>query len=92
MTTRREQTSTESRDLILAAAADLFAEKGYRQNKFVDMAARSVIIAGFIPWHFRKQGRASCWRGFNASSKPWENLPARHEDCWLCFQPAQHHD
>ncbi|MEU4547209.1 TetR/AcrR family transcriptional regulator [Nonomuraea dietziae] len=52
MTTRREQTSNESRELILAAAAELFAEKGYRQTTFIDVAERSGISRGSIPWHF----------------------------------------
>ncbi|MGW4474255.1 TetR/AcrR family transcriptional regulator [Nonomuraea sp. NPDC004354] len=52
MTTRREQTSQESRELILSAAAELFAEKGYRQTTFADVAERSGISRGSIPWHF----------------------------------------
>ncbi|MEV0825146.1 TetR/AcrR family transcriptional regulator [Nonomuraea rubra] len=52
MTTRREQTSQESRELILAAAAELFAAKGYRQTTFADVAERSGISRGSIPWHF----------------------------------------
>ncbi|GAA3467488.1 TetR/AcrR family transcriptional regulator [Nonomuraea roseola] len=52
MTTRRAQTSNESRELILAAAAELFAEKGYRQTTFIDVAERSGISRGSIPWHF----------------------------------------
>ncbi|MEU7893183.1 TetR/AcrR family transcriptional regulator [Nonomuraea sp. NPDC049152] len=52
MTTRREQTSHESRELILTAAAELFAEKGYRQTTFADVAERSGISRGSIPWHF----------------------------------------
>ncbi|MFD1930214.1 TetR/AcrR family transcriptional regulator [Nonomuraea mangrovi] len=52
MTTRREQTSQESRELILAAAAELFAQKGYRQTTFADVAERSGISRGSIPWHF----------------------------------------
>lgn len=52
MTTRREQTSGESRELILGAAAELFAEKGYRQTTFADVAERSGISRGSIPWHF----------------------------------------
>ncbi|WP_433256839.1 TetR/AcrR family transcriptional regulator [Streptosporangium sp. CA-135522] len=52
MTTRREQTSRESRELILVAAAELFAEKGYRQTTFADVAERSGISRGSIPWHF----------------------------------------
>ncbi|RSN08390.1 TetR family transcriptional regulator [Nonomuraea sp. WAC 01424] len=52
MATRREQTSNESRELILNAAAELFAEKGYRQTTFIDVANRSGISRGSIPWHF----------------------------------------
>jgi TetR/AcrR family acrAB operon transcriptional repressor len=49
---RREQTSGESRQLILTAAAELFATKGYRQTTFADVAERSGISRGSIPWHF----------------------------------------
>ncbi|MFC5826406.1 TetR family transcriptional regulator [Nonomuraea insulae] len=49
---RREQTSRQSRELILRAAAELFAEKGYRQTTFADVAERSGISRGSIPWHF----------------------------------------
>ncbi|MFG3700588.1 TetR/AcrR family transcriptional regulator [Micromonospora sp. NPDC047620] len=52
MTTRRKQTSGESRELILTAAAELFATKGYRQTTFADVAERSGISRGSIPWHF----------------------------------------
>jgi TetR/AcrR family acrAB operon transcriptional repressor len=52
VTTRREQTSGESRELILTAAAELFAAKGYRQTTFADVAERSGISRGSIPWHF----------------------------------------
>jgi TetR/AcrR family acrAB operon transcriptional repressor len=52
VTTRREQTSQESRELILTAAAELFAAKGYRQTTFADVAERSGISRGSIPWHF----------------------------------------
>ncbi|WP_433271511.1 TetR/AcrR family transcriptional regulator [Actinosynnema sp. CS-041913] len=52
MATRREQTSGESRELILTAAAELFAAKGYRQTTFADVAERSGISRGSIPWHF----------------------------------------
>ncbi|MGC5016728.1 TetR/AcrR family transcriptional regulator [Streptosporangium sp. DT93] len=52
MTTRRERTSNESRELILTAASELFAEKGYRRTTFVDVAERSGISRGSIPWHF----------------------------------------
>jgi TetR/AcrR family acrAB operon transcriptional repressor len=50
--TRRQQTGGQSRELILDAAAELFAQKGYRQTTFVDVAERSGISRGSIPWHF----------------------------------------
>ncbi|MEU1729023.1 helix-turn-helix domain-containing protein [Nonomuraea sp. NPDC005692] len=52
VTTRRAQTSHDSCELILAVAAELFAEKGYRQTTFGDVAMRSGISGGSIPWHF----------------------------------------
>jgi TetR/AcrR family acrAB operon transcriptional repressor len=52
VTIRREQTSHESRELILMAAVELFAAKGYRQTTFADVAERSGISRGSIPWHF----------------------------------------
>ncbi|GAU66968.1 putative TetR family transcriptional regulator [Streptomyces sp. NBRC 110611] len=52
MATRREQTSHESSERILIAAAELFADRGYRQTTFADVAERSGISRGSIPWHF----------------------------------------
>ncbi|MFB9719755.1 TetR/AcrR family transcriptional regulator [Planobispora longispora] len=52
MATRRAETTEESRRLLVAAAAGLFAEKGYRQTSFVDIAERAGISRGSIPWHF----------------------------------------
>ncbi|WP_025738436.1 TetR family transcriptional regulator [Mycobacterium genavense] len=52
MPTRREQTSSESRQLLISAAAELFAEQGFRRTTFVDIAQRSGISRGSIPWHF----------------------------------------
>jgi len=49
---RREQTSLESRSILISAAAELFAEKGFRNTTFVDIAERSGISRGSIPWHF----------------------------------------
>ncbi|MFI7101058.1 TetR/AcrR family transcriptional regulator [Streptomyces sp. NPDC050161] len=52
MATRRQHTSHESSERILNAAAELFAEKGYRQTTFAAVAERSGISRGSIPWHF----------------------------------------
>jgi TetR/AcrR family acrAB operon transcriptional repressor len=50
--TRRAQTSGESRRLLVSAAAELFAEQGFRKTTFADIAERSGISRGSIPWHF----------------------------------------
>ncbi len=52
MATRRAQTSRESRQLLIRAATELFAERGFRQTTFADIANRSGISRGSIPWHF----------------------------------------
>ncbi|WP_283135880.1 TetR/AcrR family transcriptional regulator [Rhizohabitans arisaemae] len=52
MATRRVERTQESRRLLVAAAAELFAEKGYRQTSFIDIAEKAGISRGSIPWHF----------------------------------------
>ncbi|TMR21912.1 TetR family transcriptional regulator [Nonomuraea turkmeniaca] len=52
MATRRIQRTEESRRLLVTAAAELFAEKGYRQTSFIDIAEKAGISRGSIPWHF----------------------------------------
>jgi TetR/AcrR family acrAB operon transcriptional repressor len=52
MVTRRIESTLESRRLLMEAAAELFAEKGYRQTSFIDIAERAGISRGSIPWHF----------------------------------------
>lgn len=52
MTTRRAETSHESRRLLVEAAARLFAGKGYRQTTVADVADLAGISRGSIPWHF----------------------------------------
>ncbi|MFD0887364.1 TetR/AcrR family transcriptional regulator [Streptosporangium algeriense] len=52
MATRRTEMTQESRRLLVTAAAELFAEKGYRQTSFIDIADRAGISRGSIPWHF----------------------------------------
>ncbi|EHI12848.1 TetR/AcrR family transcriptional regulator [Mycolicibacterium thermoresistibile] len=52
MASRRAQISEESRRLLIAAATELFAEQGFRRTTFADIAERSGISRGSIPWHF----------------------------------------
>jgi len=49
---RRNETSRESRQIILSTATQLFAERGFRQTTFADIAEHSGISRGSIPWHF----------------------------------------
>jgi TetR/AcrR family acrAB operon transcriptional repressor len=57
MSTRRAETSRESRQLLLKAATELFAERGFRRTTFADIADRCGISRGSIPWHFgNKEG------------------------------------
>lgn len=47
----------ESRRLLVTAATELFTERGYRQTTFEDIAKRSGVSRGSIPWHFgNKEG------------------------------------
>lgn len=52
MAGRRAETTRESRMLLVEAATELFTEKGYQQTTFADIADRSGISRGSIPWHF----------------------------------------
>ncbi len=52
MATRRIQRTEESRRLLVTAAAELFAEKGYQRTSFIDIADKAGISRGSIPWHF----------------------------------------
>ncbi|MEV0231560.1 TetR/AcrR family transcriptional regulator [Nonomuraea sp. NPDC050786] len=52
MATRRIERTQESRRMLVAAAAELFAERGYRQTSFIDIADKAGISRGSIPWHF----------------------------------------
>ena len=52
---RIDEIGDESRRRILDAAEELFAEKGFDRTSFVDIAARSGISRGSIPWHFQNK-------------------------------------
>ena len=49
---RVDEIGEESRRRILDAAEELFAERGFERTSFVDIAERSGISRGSIPWHF----------------------------------------
>lgn len=52
---RIEEIGDESRRRILDAAEALFAERGFDRTSFVDIAERSGISRGSIPWHFKNK-------------------------------------
>jgi TetR/AcrR family transcriptional regulator, acrAB operon repressor len=52
---RIDEIGDESRRRILDAAEELFAERGFDRTSFVDIAERSGISRGSIPWHFRNK-------------------------------------
>lgn len=52
---RLDEIGEESRRRILDAAEELFAEKGVDRTSFVDIAERSGISRGSIPWHFKNK-------------------------------------
>ncbi|WP_051707965.1 MULTISPECIES: TetR/AcrR family transcriptional regulator [unclassified Streptomyces] len=52
---RIDEIGDESRRRILDAAEELFAERGFERTSFVDIAERSGISRGSIPWHFKNK-------------------------------------
>ena len=52
---RIDEIGEESRRRILDAAEELFAERGFDRTSFVDIAKRSGISRGSIPWHFKNK-------------------------------------
>lgn len=52
---RIDEIGDESRQRILDAAEQLFAERGYDRTSYVDIAERSGISRGSIPWHFKNK-------------------------------------
>ena len=54
-TSRIEEIGDESRRRIMDAAEQLFVENGFERTSFVDIAERSGISRGSIPWHFQNK-------------------------------------
>lgn len=52
---RIDEIGDQSRRRILDAAEELFAERGFDRTSFVDIAKRSGISRGSIPWHFKNK-------------------------------------
>lgn len=52
---RIDEIGDESRQRILDATEQLLAERGYDRTSYVDIAERSGISRGSIPWHFKNK-------------------------------------
>lgn len=52
MASLRDERTQQSRRLLVGAAAELFAAKGFRRTSLVDIAERAGVSRGSIPWHF----------------------------------------
>ncbi len=52
---RIQQIGEESRQRILDAAEELFSTRGYIETSLADVAERSGISRGSIPWHFENK-------------------------------------
>lgn len=79
---RIDEIGDESRRRILDAAEELFAERGFDRTSFVDIAERSGISRGSIPWHFKnKDGlvMAVLERAMNRFMGSYETLPSLAE-------------
>lgn len=77
--TRRAQTGGETRLLLVTAAAELFAEQGFRKTTFIDIAERSGISRGSIPWHFgNKDGLLAAV--IEQMTVTWLNTPPPSDD------------
>jgi AcrR family transcriptional regulator len=67
--TRRAQQSAATRERIVEAAAEAFAERGYRGASTREIAARAGTNQGLITYHFRSKDelwRAAAYRIFSA--------------------------
>jgi len=52
---RIDEIGDESRQRILDASESLFAEQGFDRTSFAEIAKRSGISRGSIPWHFQNK-------------------------------------
>ncbi|MEU6133063.1 TetR/AcrR family transcriptional regulator [Saccharopolyspora sp. NPDC047091] len=52
---RIDEIGDESRRRILDAAEGLFTERGFERTSFAEIAQRSGISRGSIPWHFKNK-------------------------------------
>jgi AcrR family transcriptional regulator len=68
---KKEEQSARSREALLAAATDLFAERGYREASVQAIGERAGVSRGSIFWHFgSKEGLL--WAVVERAFARWE--------------------
>jgi len=55
MARKTKEEAAETRDSVLMAALDLFAEKGYSRTTFSDIGKRIGMTRGAVYWHFENK-------------------------------------
>jgi TetR/AcrR family acrAB operon transcriptional repressor len=66
MVRKTREAALETRDALLAAALEVFREKGVAHTRLIDVAARAGVTRGAIYWHFKDKAElfaAVCERG-----------------------------
>src|SRR6478672_12126266 len=83
--TRRQEQAAARREQLLAAALDLFAEKGVRETSIRDIAQTAGITEGLIYHYFESKSallravmeRYDCLPEMTSIEGALDNLPAR---------------
>ncbi len=86
MARRTKEEAEETRKSILAAALEIFCEKGYSRTTFDEIARRINLTKGAIYWHFRnktdilteiiRKGFSSTHEGMEKAVRPENGLAA----------------
>lgn len=96
--TRRRLTAAARREVIAAAAAELFAERGYRGASVDEIARRSGVTPPVVYEHFDSKGDLYCdllerhfadlrevWREHFSGDDPPAERVARSFDAWFAY-------
>jgi AcrR family transcriptional regulator len=98
---RRRLTAAARRELIVAAAAELFAERGYRGASIEEIARRSGVTPPVVYEHFESKrelyhellelhfaGLREVWRKHFAAHGPLERRVAESFEAWFAYVEA----
>ena len=98
---RRRLTAAARRELIVAAAAELFAERGYRGASIEEIARRSGVTPPVVYEHFSSKRELyrdllerhfaelrEVWREHFLGAEPPEQRVARSFDAWFAYVEA----